>query len=249
MRNQPQNSPSERRVVTLNEAAAILRISRGSAYEAAKRKEIPTIRRNRAGRAAERRTGGIRTHGPLLRASHAVTPQDCRRAFAQALRSAQATAAQYGERQQRRKCSKGQKIKRSPNRAIMRALRAEADPGVVSCGGCEHLQRRYDRRMMKFRNKRQLCQQDAVRIFGTAFWKPAFCSGFASVRQYGHALRGTFKFPLRGRTYRSFPIVASVRYGRPGGQQDRLATLEGPLDRVTIPPFNPSTRTLPFGSP
>jgi excisionase family DNA binding protein len=34
----------ERRVVTINEAAAILRISRGSAYEAAKRKEIPTIR-------------------------------------------------------------------------------------------------------------------------------------------------------------------------------------------------------------
>jgi excisionase family DNA binding protein len=34
----------ERRVVTLGEAALILRISRGSAYEAAKRKEIPTIR-------------------------------------------------------------------------------------------------------------------------------------------------------------------------------------------------------------
>jgi excisionase family DNA binding protein len=34
----------EHRVVTLNEAAAILRISRGSAYEAAKRGEIPTIR-------------------------------------------------------------------------------------------------------------------------------------------------------------------------------------------------------------
>jgi excisionase family DNA binding protein len=34
----------EGRVVTLNEAASILRISRGSAYEAAKRKEIPTIR-------------------------------------------------------------------------------------------------------------------------------------------------------------------------------------------------------------
>jgi len=32
------------RVVTLNEAASILRISRGSAYEAAKRREIPTIR-------------------------------------------------------------------------------------------------------------------------------------------------------------------------------------------------------------
>ena len=37
-------TPPERRVVTLNEAAAILRISRGSAYEAAKRGEIPNIR-------------------------------------------------------------------------------------------------------------------------------------------------------------------------------------------------------------
>jgi excisionase family DNA binding protein len=36
--------PSERRVVTLDEAAKMLRISRGSAYEAAKRREIPTIR-------------------------------------------------------------------------------------------------------------------------------------------------------------------------------------------------------------
>jgi excisionase family DNA binding protein len=34
----------EGRVRTLNEVAALLRISRGSAYEAAKRKEIPTIR-------------------------------------------------------------------------------------------------------------------------------------------------------------------------------------------------------------
>jgi len=34
----------ERRVVTLTEAAVILRISRGSAYEAARRREIPTIR-------------------------------------------------------------------------------------------------------------------------------------------------------------------------------------------------------------
>jgi excisionase family DNA binding protein len=34
----------DRRVVTLYEAAKMLRISRGSAYEAAKRKEIPTIR-------------------------------------------------------------------------------------------------------------------------------------------------------------------------------------------------------------
>jgi excisionase family DNA binding protein len=32
------------RVKTLNEAACLLRISRGSAYEAAKRGEIPTIR-------------------------------------------------------------------------------------------------------------------------------------------------------------------------------------------------------------
>ena len=37
-------TPPERRVVTLDEAAAILRISRGSAYEAAKRGEIPNIR-------------------------------------------------------------------------------------------------------------------------------------------------------------------------------------------------------------
>jgi excisionase family DNA binding protein len=34
----------EGRVVTVGEAASILRISRGSAYEAVKRKEIPTIR-------------------------------------------------------------------------------------------------------------------------------------------------------------------------------------------------------------
>jgi excisionase family DNA binding protein len=34
----------ERRVVTLNEAALILRISRTSAYQAAKTNEIPTIR-------------------------------------------------------------------------------------------------------------------------------------------------------------------------------------------------------------
>ncbi len=38
-----ENVP-EGRVKTLNEVAALLRISRGSAYEAAKRKEIPTIR-------------------------------------------------------------------------------------------------------------------------------------------------------------------------------------------------------------
>lgn len=37
-------SPLEGRVKTLNEVASLLRISRGSAYEVAKRKEIPTIR-------------------------------------------------------------------------------------------------------------------------------------------------------------------------------------------------------------
>jgi excisionase family DNA binding protein len=44
MSHQTAVNPGERRVVTLNEAAEMLRISRGSAYEAAKRKEIPTIR-------------------------------------------------------------------------------------------------------------------------------------------------------------------------------------------------------------
>jgi excisionase family DNA binding protein len=44
MYNKPEPTPPERRVVTLDEAAVILRISRGSAYEAARRKEIPTIR-------------------------------------------------------------------------------------------------------------------------------------------------------------------------------------------------------------
>jgi excisionase family DNA binding protein len=38
-----QNAP-ERRVVTVNEAALMLRISRGSAYEAVRRKEIPSVR-------------------------------------------------------------------------------------------------------------------------------------------------------------------------------------------------------------
>ena len=42
VRKSAANQP-EGRVVTLNEAASILRISRGSAYEAAKRREIPTI--------------------------------------------------------------------------------------------------------------------------------------------------------------------------------------------------------------
>lgn len=40
----PQNTYPERRVVTVDEAAAMLRISRGSAYEAVRRNEIPTIR-------------------------------------------------------------------------------------------------------------------------------------------------------------------------------------------------------------
>jgi excisionase family DNA binding protein len=39
-----ENTHPERRVITVNEAARLLRISRGAAYEAAKRKEIPTIR-------------------------------------------------------------------------------------------------------------------------------------------------------------------------------------------------------------
>ncbi len=44
MQNEPQTATLERRVVTLTEAAVMLRISRGLAYEAAKRGEIPTIR-------------------------------------------------------------------------------------------------------------------------------------------------------------------------------------------------------------
>jgi excisionase family DNA binding protein len=44
MSSTSKTNSAEGRVVTLNEAASILRISRGSAYEAAKRKEIPTIR-------------------------------------------------------------------------------------------------------------------------------------------------------------------------------------------------------------
>ena len=35
---------TEGRVITVGEVASLLRISRGSAYEAAKRREIPTIR-------------------------------------------------------------------------------------------------------------------------------------------------------------------------------------------------------------
>src|SRR5262249_50552301 len=44
MDNKLEITLPERRVMTLDEAALILRISRGSAYEAAKRREIPTIR-------------------------------------------------------------------------------------------------------------------------------------------------------------------------------------------------------------
>jgi excisionase family DNA binding protein len=41
---EPETAKPQRRVVTLNEAAVLLRISRGSAYQAAKTREIPTIR-------------------------------------------------------------------------------------------------------------------------------------------------------------------------------------------------------------
>jgi excisionase family DNA binding protein len=44
MENRSATGAQERRVVTVGEAAAILQISRGAAYEAARRKEIPTIR-------------------------------------------------------------------------------------------------------------------------------------------------------------------------------------------------------------
>jgi excisionase family DNA binding protein len=40
----PKNANTERRAITVSEAASILGISRGTAYEAAKRNEIPTIR-------------------------------------------------------------------------------------------------------------------------------------------------------------------------------------------------------------
>jgi len=39
-----ENTHPERRVVTVNETAVMLGISRGAAYEAVRRKEIPTIR-------------------------------------------------------------------------------------------------------------------------------------------------------------------------------------------------------------
>jgi len=44
MENERESTQLTRRVVTVGEAAAILRISRGAAYEAVKRSEIPTIR-------------------------------------------------------------------------------------------------------------------------------------------------------------------------------------------------------------
>ena len=44
MNTKLETAEPERRVVTLDETARILRISRASAYEAARRKEIPTIR-------------------------------------------------------------------------------------------------------------------------------------------------------------------------------------------------------------
>jgi excisionase family DNA binding protein len=44
MNETPTDTRPEGRVMTLNEVAAVLRISRGSAYEAAKRGEIPTVR-------------------------------------------------------------------------------------------------------------------------------------------------------------------------------------------------------------
>lgn len=44
MSQKPAAAELEGRVKTVDEVASLLRISRGSAYEAAKRKEIPTIR-------------------------------------------------------------------------------------------------------------------------------------------------------------------------------------------------------------
>ena len=44
MGNSTKADRPQGRVYTLNEVAAVLRISRGSAYEAAKRNEIPTVR-------------------------------------------------------------------------------------------------------------------------------------------------------------------------------------------------------------
>jgi excisionase family DNA binding protein len=44
MRKDATHTKPGARVITIAEAAAILRISRGSAYEAAERREIPTIK-------------------------------------------------------------------------------------------------------------------------------------------------------------------------------------------------------------
>ena len=44
MENERETAKPMRRVVTVGEAAAILQISRGAAYQAAKTKELPTIR-------------------------------------------------------------------------------------------------------------------------------------------------------------------------------------------------------------
>lgn len=44
MENERETAKSIRRVVTVEEAAAILQISRGAAYQAAKTKQLPTIR-------------------------------------------------------------------------------------------------------------------------------------------------------------------------------------------------------------
>jgi excisionase family DNA binding protein len=44
MENEPETAKSMRRVVTVGEAASILQISRGAAYQAAKTKQLPTIR-------------------------------------------------------------------------------------------------------------------------------------------------------------------------------------------------------------
>jgi excisionase family DNA binding protein len=44
MLNEPKGAKLNRRVVTVGEAAAILHISRGAAYQAAKTKQLPTIR-------------------------------------------------------------------------------------------------------------------------------------------------------------------------------------------------------------
>jgi excisionase family DNA binding protein len=44
MENRVETTKPPRRVVTVGEAAAILEISRGAAYQAAKTKQLPTIR-------------------------------------------------------------------------------------------------------------------------------------------------------------------------------------------------------------